>query len=136
MSTTSGYEPSPVARPLPRFLGPGLALRLEGIAVLAGAVVLFSATDASWWLFGLLFFAPDVGLLGYLAGTRTGALTYNLTHGMLAPITLAVAGYLAGSVVLLPLALVWIAHIGFDRALGYGLKYPTEFHDTHLQRVA
>jgi hypothetical protein len=136
VSTPSTYAPLAAARPLPRVLDPGVALRLEGVAVLAGAVALFSVTDVSWWLFGLLFLAPDIGLLGYLAGARTGASTYNLTHGLPAPLALAVTGYLAGSAVLLPVALVWIAHIGFDRALGYGLKYTTDFHDTHLQRVA
>ena len=33
------------------------------------------------------------------------------------------------------LALIWIAHIGLDRALGYGLKYATGFGDTHLGRI-
>ena len=32
-------------------------------------------------------------------------------------------------------ALIWLAHIGMDRLLGYGLKYPSAFKDTHLQRV-
>lgn len=124
------------ARPLPRILSPGVALRLEGVTILVGGIVLFASTDVSWWLFGLLFLAPDVGLLGYLAGTRTGALTYNLTHGLVAPLALAVVGHVTGVTVLLALTLVWIAHIGFDRALGYGLKYATDFQDTHLHRAA
>ena len=33
------------------------------------------------------------------------------------------------------LGLIWLAHIGMDRAIGYGLKYPTNHKDTHLQRV-
>jgi hypothetical protein len=32
-------------------------------------------------------------------------------------------------------ALIWFAHISMDRTVGYGLKYPTSFKDTHLERV-
>lgn len=104
--------------------------------MLVCAVVLLAGTGTSWWLFGLVFLVPDIGLLGYLAGTRTGAITYNLTHGLTGPIALAIFGHTIGNETLLAVSLVWIAHIGFDRALGYGLKYATDFHDTHLQRVA
>jgi hypothetical protein len=34
-----------------------------------------------------------------------------------------------------PLALIWLAHIGIDRALGYGLKYASGFGFTHLGRI-
>jgi hypothetical protein len=134
--STSSLDVHRPARELPRILRPGVGLRAEGTILLAGSVTLFAQTGASWWLFGLLFLVPDVGLLGYVAGTRTGAVTYNLTHGLTVPLALALAGHLAGTTVLVSVALVWIAHIGFDRALGFGLKYATDFHDTHLQRVA
>ena len=126
----------PETRELPRTLRPGTNLRLEGAILFVVATALFAQTGASWWLFGLLFFVPDIGLLGYVAGKRTGALTYNLTHGLSVPLGLALAEHLSDNTLLAAVALVWVAHIGFDRVLGYGLKYPTDFHDTHLQRVA
>lgn len=134
-SSTLDAKTPAVVRWTPKMLRPGPGLRLEGVAMFAGAVTLFASLGTSWWLFGLLFLVPDIGLLGYLVGTRTGATTYNLTHGLAAPLTLAVAGHVVGNGTLLAVALVWVAHIGFDRALGYGLKYATDFHDTHLQRV-
>lgn len=83
----------------------------------------------------LLFLAPDLSLLGYLAGRRAGAATYNAVHTELWPIILAAAGVLADAPVLTQVGLIWLAHIGIDRLLGYGLKYPTAFKDTHLGRA-
>ncbi|HEX7255325.1 MAG TPA: DUF4260 domain-containing protein [Gaiellaceae bacterium] len=113
----------------------GLLLRLEGLALGVGAVLLYADGDHSWWLFALLILAPDVSFLGYLAGPRVGAVAYNLLHNLVFPIALGTAGALAGSDPAVAVALIWLAHIGVDRALGYGLKYPTAFKDTHLQRV-
>ena len=114
--------------------GPRLLLRLEGLAVLALSIVLYRQTGAGWTLFALLFLAPDLSMLGYLAGPGPGARTYNAVHSYLVPLLLAVVGVVAGRP-LVPVALVWTAHIGFDRVLGYGLKYPTAFSDTHLGRI-
>ncbi len=108
-------------------------LRLEGLALLAAATLLYAAGEHSWWLFALLFFAPDFSLLAYLAGHRVGAGAYNLAHSTVGPLTVGAASLATGD--LAPFALIWAAHVGFDRALGYGLKYPTSFDDTHLGRV-
>jgi hypothetical protein len=85
--------------------------------------------------FLVLFLAPDLSLLGYVAGARAGALLYDLAHFELWPLALATIGVLSESDVAVQVALVWLAHIGVDRLLGYGLKYPSAFRDTHLQRV-
>ncbi len=74
-------------------------------------------------------------MLGYLAGARIGAAGYNLAHNYVPPLLLAAYGLGAGQPFALQLAAIWLAHIGMDRLLGYGLKYPTVFQDTHLQRV-
>jgi hypothetical protein len=74
-------------------------------------------------------------MLGYLAGPRPGAVAYNLAHTYATPAVLAGVGWLIGTPLLLALALIWAAHIGFDRMLGYGLKLPTDFRDTHLGRI-
>jgi hypothetical protein len=115
---------------LPRWL-----LRLEGAGVFVGAVVLYFHLDYPWWLFLLLALAPDLAMIGYVAGPRAGAAAYDIAHTTALPVALSVVGVLADSDVAVQLGLIWLAHIGADRALGYGLKYPTGFKDTHLQRV-
>ena len=117
------------------FTKPSFLLRLEGATILLLSVVLYRQSHASWLLFALLFLTPDLFMLGYLVNTRVGAALYNLVHTLLTPGVLFAVSFLAGKTQFIPLLLIWTAHIGFDRALGYGLKYPTQFKDTHLQRV-
>jgi hypothetical protein len=112
-----------------------LLLGLEGLAIAAGAVVLYADGDHSWWLFALLILAPDLSFLGYLAGPRVGAAAYNLLHNLVLPIALGTTGVLADSNGAVGVALIWLTHIGVDRLIGYGLKYPTAFKDSHMQRV-
>ena len=108
-------------------------LRLEGLGALALATLLYHQGGHSWILYALLFLVPDLSLLSYLAGPRAGAIVYNLAHSYAAPAVAALLAVLAGSPP--AAALIWAAHIGFDRALGYGLKYPSGFADTHLGRL-
>jgi hypothetical protein len=114
---------------------PRWLLHLEGAGILVLALVLYRAGHFHWWLFGALLLAPDLAMLGYLANVRTGAALYNLAHTEIGPILLLVIAIFAPLLVLEPYALIWFAHLGMDRMLGYGLKYPTQFRDTHLQRV-
>jgi Domain of unknown function (DUF4260) len=114
---------------------PARLLRLEGLAVAAGALVFYFDQGYGWLALVLLALAPDLSALGFLAGPRVGALTYDLAHTYAWPVALGVGGVLAGSGTATQLALIWLLHIGADRLLGYGLKYPTSFKDTHLQRV-
>ncbi len=111
---------------------PRLLLRAEGALVAVAAIVLFRHAGGRWGFFALFFLVPDVSMLGYLAGPRVGAAVYNGVHSYLAPGAAAAAGLAFPAV--LPLAATWLAHIGFDRMLGYGLKYATAFGDTHLGR--
>ena len=110
-------------------------LRLEGAAAFVMAAALYLHAGFSWPMFALLFLAPDLAMLGYLIGPRAGAVAYNVAHTTALALPLALAGFLAGEPAVLAVALIWIAHIGFDRALGYGLKYPSGFGDTHLGRI-
>ena len=114
---------------------PPVLLRLEGLAVGGAAVWGFALTGASWWVFAALALAPDLAMTGYLRGPRVGAAAYNAVHTYAAPVALAAVASAAGWTPGLPVALVWAAHVGLDRALGYGLKLPTGFHDTHLGRI-
>ena len=110
-------------------------LRLEGLALFIGMTLLYYMWDGSWWVYALLFFVPDLSFAAYLAGPRTGALVYNAAHSYLAPVAIMTAGFATAAPLVLSLAMIWLAHIGFDRALGYGLKYGVGFSFTHLGRI-
>ena len=97
--------------------------------------VAFQALEGSWVWFAVFFLVPDLFMLGYLKDLRVGASMYNVAHTYLAPGFLLVVFLLTPEVEILRIATVWTAHIGMDRLLGYGLKYPTGFKHTHLQRV-
>ena len=114
---------------------PTALLRLEGAGLLALSLFLYWHLQGSWIAFVLLLLVPDVGMLGYLRGPRLGAATYNLTHIEVLPAALAFIAFTLGYEILMWPALIWLAHIGMDRSLGYGLKLPTAFQDTHLGRI-
>jgi hypothetical protein len=115
--------------------------RIEGALVFVAMLVVLISIDASssfapLWVMALLFFAPDLSFVGYLAGPRIGAAVYNLVHLYGFGIALIGLGFLAGpNLDLVILGMLWAAHAGFDRMLGYGLKEPTAFTDTHLGRI-
>jgi hypothetical protein len=113
---------------------PRLLLRLEGAALALGSLYMFHRIGANWWWFALIL-VPDIGLLAYFLGTRSGAIAYNALHITLVPLVLAALGFLLPSFDLLAIALVWATHIGIDRALGLGLKYGAGFGLTHLGRI-
>jgi len=109
-----------------------LTLRLEGAAALTASMLAYRQLDGGWALFAMLFLLPDLAMLGYLRGPRWGAALYNVGHTYLAPALLALAGWWMAERSAFGIALIWTAHIGFDRMLGYGLKYATAFGATHL----
>ncbi len=111
-------------------------LRWEGLVLFSGSLaVYFGGLDQAWWLVPLLLFLPDIALVGYARSHWTGALAYNLAHSYPAPALVGALAVLGSSTVGQGVALIWFAHIGMDRALGYGLKYATGFHHTHLGRI-
>jgi hypothetical protein len=110
-------------------------LRSEGLAVFAAALIVYFEAGYGWVLLVALALAPDISIAGYLGGPRIGAFAYDAAHTYVLALALAAAGILAGSDLAVQLALIWLAHIGADRFLGYGLKYATHFKETHLQRV-
>ena len=86
-------------------------------------------------LFALLILVPDLSMLGYLAGNRVGAVAYNAVHVTTGPIVLTVIGLMDGDLRVVGVAMIWLAHVGIDRALGYGLKYQAGFSFTHLGKI-
>jgi len=114
---------------------PKLLLHLEGFSVLVAACLAYHAGGFAWGKFGALFLAPDLAMMGYALGPKIGAVTYNAAHTYVAVGVLWLLGHALGLSHVLPICLIWLAHIGFDRVLGYGLKYPDAFKDTHLDRL-
>ncbi|MFD1910766.1 DUF4260 domain-containing protein [Halodurantibacterium flavum] len=118
---------------------PRALLRAEGAITLAVATALYAVLEtgavSGWWVFAVLILAPDLSMLGYLGGPRTGAVVYNLAHSHALPLALIGLGVIGPVPAALGLGLIWAAHIGIDRALGYGLKYPDGFGHTHLGRI-
>ena len=115
--------------------GVKLTLQLEGLALFLGALVAYWFTGGNWWLFVILFFVPDLSFIGYLAGANIGAKTYNALHSTIGAFILAALGLWLGNILIQHIAIIWFAHIGFDRAIGYGLKYASGFKDTHLGEI-
>ena len=114
---------------------PRVLLGVEGAAVGGAAIVLYLWAGYPWWLLLVLALAPDLSFVGYLGGQRVGAAVYDAAHTYALAVPLAALGVLGDLEVAIQVGLIWTAHIGIDRAVGYGLKYPTRFEDTHLQRV-
>lgn len=114
---------------------PPLLLRLEEASILVATTYAYNHLHLSWLFFALLFFAPDLSMLGYLINSRLGSATYNLAHTLAWPIALLLLSRTSSHPRLTAISLIWIAHIAFDRLLGYGLKYPTFFKDTHLHHI-
>lgn len=112
-----------------------LTLKLEELAMFLLGIFAFSLLDFAWWWFLVLFLAPDIGMLGYLFGNRTGALLYNLFHHKGLAILIWVLGFSLENQIFQLIGVILFAHASFDRMLGYGLKYETGFKFTHLGEI-
>ena len=112
--------------------GVRLLLRLEGLSLLLVGLFAYTEFGGGWGVFALFFFAPDLSFLGYLAGPRVGAASYNSAHSLIGALGVLTAGILLSVPAAVAAGIIWAAHIGFDRALGYGLKYSSGFGFTHM----
>ena len=110
-------------------------LRLEGLTLFAGMTLLYAVWGGYWWIYAVLFLAPDLSFVAYLSGPRVGAIVYNTAHSYMVPVALLTTGFALPSPLVLSIAMIWMAHIGIDRALGFGLKYSAGFGFTHLGRI-
>lgn len=107
-------------------------IKIEEAAMFGFSIVLFNLTDFAWWWYLLLILAPDIGMLGYLAGNKIGAFTYNLFHHKAGALLILCLGWYAGNVWLELAGIILFGHSSLDRILGYGLKYMDGFQHTHL----
>ncbi len=112
--------------------GVRVLLRLEGLCILVVSLLAYAKFGSGWGTFALFFLAPDLSFIGYLAGPRVGAISYNSAHSFIGATAVLAAGVLLSVPVAITAGIIWVAHIGFDRALGYGLKYSVGFGFTHL----
>lgn len=110
-------------------------LRMEGLAVLALSIYFYFYLRYSWPLFVLLLLAPDLSALGYLKNNKVGSTLYNLFHTYSIPTAIMIGGLAIHNRIAIMISLIWIAHIGMDRMIGYGLKYSSRFQDTHFDRI-
>ncbi len=113
---------------------PRRLLQLEGAILLTGALTAYTTTHEPWWLIPLTLLFPDLFAIGYLAGTRVGANLYNLVHTTALPAAVIAFAWSQHTPLAGALGLIWLAHIGMDRLLGYGLKYDDHFQHTHLSQ--
>ena len=107
-------------------------LRLEGFAIGLAAIFAFANLEQSWTLFAILILAPDLAMASYAFGSRVGAITYNAMHSYIGPAVVGAISWFAGWSEATAPVTIWIAHIGLDRAIGYGLKHRSGFKNTHL----
>jgi len=114
---------------------PRLFLHLEGLALLASAIVIYSNQHFSWGAFALYLLAPDLAIIVYAINQRAGQIVYNFAHTIIFPLALAIFSVLNTNSLGLQIALIWLAHIGMDRTVGYGFKYPGSFKETHFSRI-
>jgi hypothetical protein len=112
-----------------------LLLRAEQLAVMGAGVALWFANGGAPLLLIPVWLLVDASMVGYLGGPRLGSITYNAAHNLVVPLALLALGWFTGTGWLLLSGAVFLTHIGLDRALGYGLKLPTDFRDTHLGRI-
>ncbi len=110
-------------------------LRLEELFFFGLALFLFSKVDYAWGWYALLFFSPDVSMLGYLVNPRLGAWTYNLVHHKGVAVAIYILGYILAVPALMFAGTILLGHSSLDRVLGYGLKHEDAFQNTHLGRI-
>lgn len=107
-------------------------LKLEELLQFALGIYLFSTLSYTWWWFLVLILLPDIGMLGYLINTKTGALTYNVLHHKGLAILIFLAGIYFEIEVMQLIGTILFSHAALDRVFGYGLKYADNFKNTHL----
>lgn len=113
-----------------------LFLRIESAVIFVFATLIyFFAALGPWWLYVALIFAPDIFMLGYIINPKFGSFTYNLFHIYFWSLALIIVGLFTDNLWLIWSGFVWMAHIGIDRAIGYGLKYEDGFKITHMQKL-
>jgi hypothetical protein len=135
MSTINHTHSASTRQPALALSMPNLLLRVEALAFFIGAIALYANQGFSGVAFALLLLVPDVSMVGYLVNVTVGSRVYNIVHLYTLPVLLIAFGLATSTPLALQIGLIWFAHISMDRVAGYGLKYATDFKDTHFQHV-
>jgi len=114
---------------------PRMMLSVEGLTVFISSIAAYWFVGANWWMFLILLLSPDLVFIIYMMDKRIGTIAYNIMHTYTLPVAMMMVSLFAGWQLGITLAIIWFAHIGMDRTVGYGLKYQSDFKDTHLQRA-
>jgi hypothetical protein len=110
-------------------------LKLEEAALFGLSIWFFSRLGIPWWWFPALILAPDLSMSGYLGGPAAGAFFYNLFHHKAFALLVYGIGIYAGMIWVQLAGIILFGHSSMDRVMGYGLKYPDSFQNTHLGRI-
>ncbi|MFN2438240.1 MAG: DUF4260 domain-containing protein [Chitinophagaceae bacterium] len=110
-------------------------IQLEEAAMSGISIYALYLLKVEWWFYLLLLFAPDVSMIGYVAGNKTGAITYNLFHHKAIAIFLFMIGLVNQIWMLQVIGTILFGHSSLDRILSYGLKYFTGSKYTHLGEI-
>lgn len=110
-----------------------ISLKLEELGMFALSFMAFVGIGGDWIAFLILLFTPDIGMLGYLASNRVGAITYNLLHHKGIACLFIMLGLYFSIPTFIFVGIILFAHSSIDRVLGYGLKRTSNFKDTHLE---
>jgi hypothetical protein len=111
-----------------------LAYLILGLFATGLAISVVVTQHTSWWQLVVLAIAPDLALLfGAGPGLERGQLHpravpfYNAVHRFWVPVLLVGITILLQAPAWLAGGLAWVAHIAFDRSLGFGLRSPEGF---------
>jgi len=115
-----------------------IQLKLEELAQFTVCVLLLISLEVHWWFYLLLIIGPDIGMLGYVAGPKVGAFTYNLFHNKAVALLCLLVLFVIGRYTpdwpssVISFGIILYGHASMDRIFGYGLKFPDSFQHTHL----
>ncbi|CAM4325984.1 DUF4260 domain-containing protein [Bacillus albus] len=110
-------------------------VHFEGLVVFLATSYAYSIYEFSWIIFWVFLLTPDLSMFAYGVNNHVGAKIYNICHTYIISIIIAIIGVYFKVDTVIMIGLIWTAHIGMDRMFGYGLKYETDFKDTHIQRL-
>lgn len=109
-----------------------IVIRLENFCIAIVGLLIYAHFALDWLTFFYFILLPDLSIIAYVINNRIGALSYNLSHNYIIPSLLLILYVISNQPILLSIGLIWMIHIAFDRAMGFGLKYSHHFKATHL----
>jgi len=112
-------------------------LRAEETAMAALGIYFLSIHNLhlSVWICLIIFFSPDISMLGYLVNAKVGAISYNIFHHKAIAIAAVGMGFFMKIEVLMVIGILLFAHSSFYGMMGYGLTFLSCFNDTYIGKL-